>query len=403
MTGQTKVSISKRAWVRWHPSTFLLMLFPATFWMLVAVPSQYHVVNWSILESREHGWPAIHLVQTQEAKKPISRINGNQLVWAKPSANEFPSTEKFWSNLENWNYFLWDKRVWSTKGLAVNLAALGGFCLPFGFICEFRRRRRNSFWQFRIVDLLMLIAAVGIGLGWWQSVEVRSSAVAKAVDSFQLREVGSVGLHANSPLWLKRITDFRISFLRKHPRSADWPNVPLFPRITYAGCRNQHADGTSVSDPHLTAEELNLMRPRRVEIRFLDRNAVTMFELLNPGYVKHIRVWIEPNLPHHCNDLSFLSRFKNLTALEIKCDQLASAEFGFPIFSQLTFLELNGHFDEQTINWVNRLPKLVTLGVSPSLFESDGKLLRDRIKTDNPDFKFASLSGIEIWNRDKRH
>ena len=345
--------LPKQSVFRWHRSTFALMAFTFVIWSLIAIPGKTGRGGWAHVHGWEHGWPAVAMWRTTDAEQRLQLLNTQTIHWAQRHYNR--ARTGFWSRLENWpwhpdpnprgRYPI--RFFFSTKGLAIDLGLLAALMLVVGGLAEFSRRRRRSFWQLSLFDILGLIGLAGLVL----SIYPRASHAKRVCDSLIKREQLIVQRFHRPIVWLDRIFDQRYLFeLEKEP--ASYPLFMVYRRV-YIGKR-LNADA-NLSDVTQTAKDVHTLGVTEIKISSLDGSVAKFMQTVNPNQIQVIEI---KNLQRG-NDLSWLGRFQNLERLKIASKSFRDVKFDYPILASLNTFHISGAYPKEEFEaWEKRQPNL---------------------------------------------
>ena len=158
--------------LRLHYSTFAVGLLMATALVLIEAPGRVGHGSWAgraiYTTYFEHGWPWVY-----HRREALDFRRGGTIPPSPASVRTgLPRFGIPWLSAENWR--LWeanDERTphpWRFSGwmLFCN-ATVALFVVGFSVVAwEFRRRRRPRLLSFRLADLMLIVTAVCLVLGW---------------------------------------------------------------------------------------------------------------------------------------------------------------------------------------------------------------------------------------------
>lgn len=152
-----------------HLSTWLIICWTAFALLLIVIPGEiddrYYARDFQL---QSHGLPWVHLHRF--VPKPNSEGEGREqlqqrLESYRKHGNPLPLIPipggRYWTSFENWTFW---KGILAPNwmGCLFNALACTAILLAVGFLVEHRRRKRNSFWQVSLPELLGIFVAVAV-------------------------------------------------------------------------------------------------------------------------------------------------------------------------------------------------------------------------------------------------
>jgi hypothetical protein len=261
-----------------------------------------------------------------------------------------------------------DHGVWYRWSCIANFSICVAICLVVGGLVEWRRRRRKSFLQFSLSELLLAMSVTGLVVAAYRS------AVQQVQREAATRNVAMEGLLMDfpsrdlSPGWLVRLTD-NSRYLQAKLDSG--VSVPIGWRVVEIKIRDQGLSYQGQPSPLELSKSLEELRSVN-EISHWPGGPVTL-KILNhypPERIKKLSFF-----PTRCTDFRCVSRFTNVESLTFRRMDLDAVKFDFPLLPKLQKFGLDDYrFSDRTIEWLKTLPELKE--VSPwSVGELDKELI----------------------------
>jgi hypothetical protein len=191
-----------RRWYRLHAATWIAAAGTLVLMVLIGVPGQCvakhgpgTAARW--LNTLEHGWP---LVWCRRTAVPTAEPQIGRPGWTT-SAGWWLTEERRVTDLD-WGLFSWDAVTWLAYAAGIAIAV------------EWRMRRQSRFWHVSLRELLLLIAFVGMCLGWWAKENAQSEAETTALltmmDAQKGLDVRAYHGEYTRFVWLRNLTGFRL-------------------------------------------------------------------------------------------------------------------------------------------------------------------------------------------------
>ena len=204
---------------RLHKSTICLLFFALVVWAVIAVPSNGRTTNLHGILGRlhQHGWPWVCLTRFVETEEVDPSVPDDQRVNPLSSRRDFRAArseindQPHWSKIGNWwpvgnaPNFLGSATKIHWLSLGANFILMVILLTSIAAVLEIRVRRRSDF-QFKLVEVAILVAFICLAIAWCKSVfdETRRQELALA----KLRN-SVLGFRAecedHSPVWVSRI------------------------------------------------------------------------------------------------------------------------------------------------------------------------------------------------------
>ena len=228
-----------------------------------------------------------------------------------------------------------------------------------GFCFELRRRRRNSFWQIDLRELIAIVAAAAVVLSIVTTSIRQLKREADAREMLVEPQACRCRFVDIAPAWLRKLSD-NSRFLQVSVNGLK--PVPLGWRV----CEVEFNDGYLVwyksgedyskylnDFPYLTT--LNHWQGGRLSLQIV-ANAPT----------ENIRrMVLAPHSFTSVKDYRFLKRFRNLEVLHLSGIDLEKVDFEFPILPKLTEIYIDDeHLTSRALQWLRDQPSLKTVTIS---------------------------------------
>ncbi len=216
------------SWFPFHFSSLVPAFLLAALWVLIAIPGQRVKLNWSVLDSYEYGWPAVHLIRIPEGMQPLFDLE-KPVNWAQTNRGHITSELKFWADPSAWKKpDVEFEEKWFPAACWINAATVVLSCLLVSVLLELRRRRRRSILHFTLADFFLLTLLAAIPFSWYRY-HARSVRVAeKTVAHLTAQHGDEISFidEINEPVWLSRLFDYRVNF-GDGPRRSKPPSKPV--------------------------------------------------------------------------------------------------------------------------------------------------------------------------------
>ncbi len=378
-----------------HKSTIFLLLIVFATWAVVAIPGNGRWIesNGVAGQTFEHGWPWVHLSRFVEANEVgsssiihhrVDRVaDSKDLCFARPAWN----SDNHWSLLDNWSQSGLapsfssspTKIHWLSLGLNAGLLLVGLACLAF--LLEFRRRRRNSSFQFKLIDIAFLVVVICALLASHKSVTDETRRQQQAIELMRDSVYGfSVQRKDHSPLWLSRLLDnnrfFRVG------------QLPIGSRATSVDFGSFGRRPLLFSKDAMTAKEFGreLAKLSQVDTVYAWAPGNWGLELQKHfpcDRIRHIEFQLFGN-----QDFACLKGFQNLERMSIRMIRLDKTNFDYPILNSLRTVELYAFNFENSkvIEWLKKLPNLERIQIRTKSIDS----IRNQFENEFPGIVFEA-------------
>ncbi len=369
----------KAKWYRWQWASFIAMLVPMTFFVLVAIPGSHVRQGWSIIDYTDHGWPMVHMRRSPTGYQSWDPVDPGRTQWLTPTHNP-QNADGFWSLPENWNYFANDEtKTWFWPEFFVNVTCCILACFVTGMIFELRLRRRKRLFRFSLADGLILMVFVGSVLAYYQ---YRASYL-RTLKTLVARETGLMSQWEDqTPVWLDRIFNGR----RIWVESEQEPNLFSVVEEIHFGV---NSNATSViKDVDQAAVEINRLGTTVLIFGDTDQSVVDLLRVINPEPIETLNFTIltteelDPSL-HRFVNLKSLTIWSGITVIDVSGAHLSKLEY-VHLGEQL--LDAEG-----TIRWLKSLPKLERIEAWIDSWEPDAIVMfRNELLNVEKVFRFGA-------------
>jgi hypothetical protein len=220
-----------------------------------------------------------------------------------------------------------------------------------GFLSEYRRRRRISFWQFSlretIAAMVIFAALLIVGVGAYRQVQREARARATLMEplatKFTIRDV--------APNWLRKLTDN--SRLLQVPVQG-LGEIPLGWRVH--GIEFHDMGNLLREDPAACIQCLNDFS--HLESLGHWQSGPVSLKFFTDAPAHKIRR-MDLFGTHFCRDYRFLGRFQNLEALCLRGIDLQKVKFEYPVLANLEEISIDDALlSPRTIEWLRGQPRL---------------------------------------------
>jgi hypothetical protein len=360
---------SKRHWLRLHISSLFAMLIPLACWVLIAIPGQHIKYRWSVLDSWEHGWPAIHLIRVPKGMRGFHPKDG-EISWSQSRRGANNPKLRFWSDPEGWSHTIENgTETWYPRAAMLNVGVLILGCLIVGGALELRRRRRNSLFQISITDLLVLTAIIALPFAYFPYQLDVAKQRENVFRKLENREDVQIKITTQPPIWADRLCDFA---------SEQFPfpqfNWPIFGKKPFETETAKFLVSSSVSfsttkdvaiqDLEQTVKDLRYTLCDRVLFGRSDRSVVLLLNRVRKSRFKELQFGRAKDQAsvEIIQALRGFNRLGTLSLSRLDLRNLDNVDFELPRLKKLTVL--NNQIDQTTIDWILRQKNLDELFLS---------------------------------------
>jgi hypothetical protein len=339
---------------------------------------------------QEHGWPWVHLYRF--VPKADSDGEGREQVQQRLASyrkhgNPLPLIPipggRYWTSIDNWTFWK-GMPAPNWMGCLLNVLVCTAILIGVGFFVEHRRRKRNSFWQLSIPELLGILTAFAV-IATLVTESVRQiQREAKARELLVEPQACSFEFVDAAPVWLRKLTD-NSRFLQV--RVAGTEPVPL---------------GWRVRTVHFADQGLGWFKnPAECSKCLESFPYMTTLDHWNSGSDSLALVADAPAENIRCmslfpaysvidKDYRFLGRFRNLEVLCLRDIDLGKVRFEFPVLPKLVEICIDDNrVTPRVLEWLRQQPRLkrVKLWSAFSIDESRWREVQ------------SALSGMTIQDR----
>jgi hypothetical protein len=348
---------------RLHLSTWLILLMTAVMLAIIVVPGEvddhYYTRDFRL---QEHGWPWVHLrrfVPKPEWTSAIREAEGyataqQRLALFRKEGNPLPLLPvprgRFWTDPEHWTFWR-GLHAWNATACIGNAMACLVILLGVGGLAEYRRRRRNAFWQISlretIASMVVFAVVLIVGVGAFRQVQREARARATLMDplatKFKIRDV--------APNWLRKLTD-NSRFLQV-PIDGHG-QIPLGWRVY--GVEFHDFGNLLREDPGACIKSLS-------DFSHLNslghwQSGPVSLKFFADAPTQQIRR-IDLFGTQFCSDYRFLGRFQNLEKLCLIGIDLQKVKFEYPVLAKLEEISMDDRLiSPRTIEWLRAQPGL---------------------------------------------
>ena len=294
----------------------------------------------------EHGWPAVHFWRMSESQTDrFERPEGIPWVYQRKVRPD----EHFWSDPERWSFsdkFHWR---WSGKGIAVNIASFLLLVPGTGFLLEWRRRNRKSFWQVSIVEIMALVALVALPFALVNRRKERQRIwyeFAKREKKCRIRKF------PDRIVFLDRLLDYRFDI------SCDSRDHSIFERydtLTIGKLVEVNRVTPSLIAVDQSVHDAQSLGVQSLQFDYFDESCAEFLKSFDPRGIGHLAI----RHAKHGSNLTAIARYRDVEYLSLSFSDLSRCQFDFPVLSSLVRLRLDGiRFTPATVEWIESQPRL---------------------------------------------
>ena len=343
-----------------HLSTWLMIAGAALALLVITIPGEiddrYYARDFRL---QAHGWPWVHLHRF--VPKPNSEGEGREQVQQRlelfrNQGNPLPLLPipggRYWTNVENWTFW---KGLLEPNWIGGLLNALVCFGILFGvgIFFERRRRKRASFWQLSIPELLLTFVTVAVTVGLVTESVRQIHREAKARELLVEPQACRFKFVDAAPAWLRKLTD-NSRFLQV--RVAGTEPVPLGWRVRKVEFADQ---GLSwFKDPAKCVECLKSF-PYMTTLDHWQSGSSSL-AIVAKAPADNVRsMSLFPGYSVTDKDYRFLGRFRNLEVLCLRDIDLEKARFEFPVLPKLVEICIDeNRVTPRVLEWLGHQPQL---------------------------------------------
>jgi len=374
-----------------HFSTWLILGGVALALLMIVVPGEtdnrYYARDFQL---QEHGWPWIHLYRF--VPKPNSVGEGReQLQQRLQSYRDHGSPlplqpvpgHRYWTSIANWTF--WNGMLapnW--MGCLLNVLVCTAILFGVGFFVEHRRRKRNSFWQLSIPELLGFLAAVAVIVTLVTESVRQIQREAKARELLVEPQASRFEFIDAAPEWLRKLTD-NSRFLQV--RVAGTEPVPLGWRVRTVHFADQGLGW--FKNPAECSKCLESF-PYMTTLDHWNSGSDSLALVADAPAENIRRMSLFPAYSVIAKDYRFLGRFRNLEVLCLRDIDLGKVLFEFPVLPKLVEICIDDNrVTPRVLEWLRQQPRLkrVKLWSAFSIDESRWREVQ------------SALSGMTIQDR----
>jgi len=197
----------KRPWWRLHFSTWCLVFLALAVLLLANIPGSYDYFTdrWSVKNGFRvhHGWPWTMLERKfgfHDYQEDIASLLWRWDVYV-------PEKEAAFADEDSWSP---TRRMFHPAAIAGNVAVALGILVAVAFLAEWRRRRRNRFWQVTLTEGVIastVLAGFFALLGWAINDTQRQQAALEAVQAKLPPDRFSAEWKSYLPDWWETLSD----------------------------------------------------------------------------------------------------------------------------------------------------------------------------------------------------
>lgn len=376
-----------------------MLVFAFVVWAVIAVPSNGRTTNvHGILgQLHQHGWPWICVTRFVETEEVDPSVPNDQRVNPLSNRRDFRRARReindqpHWSQISNWwpvgnaANFLGSATKIHWLSLCADFILMAVLLASIAAVLEVRMRRRSDF-QFKLVEVGILLAFICFAIAWCKSIsdETRRQELALA----ELRK-SVLGFRAkcedHSPIWVSRILNNN-QFLRVKPLSSARHSVPIGSRATEI----------DFGSGQLFFAKENQMSPKMFGNELTKLAQVDTVRAWAPGkwgleiqkYFPTERIRYIEFQPLGNRDFACLKGFQNLERLSIRLLRMDKTNFDYPVLPKLSTIELyTFNLDNpKVIQWLKQLPSLKKIQLRTNSIDE----IRRRFEGEFPDVVFEA-------------
>ncbi len=358
-----------------HLSTLLIVAGTAFALLLIVIPGEiddrYYARDF---QQQSHGWPWVHLHRF--VPKPNSDGEGREQLQQRLESYRKHGNPlllipipggRYWTKFENWTF--WKGMLapnW--MGCLFNALACTAILLAVGFLVEHRRRKRNSFWQVSLPELLGLFVAVAVIVTLVTESVKQIQREAKARELLVEPQASRFEFIDAAPAWLRKLTD-NSRFLQV--RVAGTEPVPLGWRVREVQFADQGLGW--FKNPAECAKCLESFS----YMTTLDHwnSGSDSLKLVADAPAENIRrMSLFPAYSVSDRDYRFLGRFRNLEVLCLRDIDLGKVRFDFPVLPKLVEICIDeNRVTPRVLEWLRQQPRLKTVKLWSAFSIDEGR------------------------------
>ncbi len=222
---------TSRRWYQLHRSTYVICLLEAVLLIVLIVPGDIRpdpeADNLSLLAIAQRGI-AHEPIAIESPVLTLTNVGSGAIYyyehgWPWPYldyASRFERKDPAWMALENWSH--------SGRWYGVRIGALIAdmvvallMVITTATVCDWRRRRRASFWQVTLRGIFAATFVIAAGLAWWENGAWSAQREASALAAIRAEELyGHIDFSTrfDAPRWLTKLAGRRClrCFVRVH-------------------------------------------------------------------------------------------------------------------------------------------------------------------------------------------